>query len=80
VWPQGAVREWDTQNRRLRSADDLLVFAGSLITGLAVGTGVIGGEKGTDDELPGLMEVTPLPTSSTMPQYSCPIGVGSEAD
>jgi hypothetical protein len=25
---------------------------------------------------PGSMEVTPLPTSSTMPQYSCPIGVG----
>src|SRR5205809_6511936 len=25
---------------------------------------------------PGLMEVTALPTSSTMPQYSCPIGVG----
>jgi hypothetical protein len=23
-----------------------------------------------------LMEVTSLPTSSTMPQYSCPIGVG----
>ena len=26
---------------------------------------------------PGLTEVTALPTSSTMPQYSCPIGVGS---
>src|SRR5437016_11674079 len=25
---------------------------------------------------PGLTEVTALPTSSTMPQYSCPIGVG----
>src|SRR6266403_1470519 len=25
---------------------------------------------------PGLIEVTALPTSSTMPQYSCPIGVG----
>src|SRR5437016_3373133 len=25
---------------------------------------------------PRLMEVTSLPTSSTMPQYSCPIGVG----
>jgi hypothetical protein len=25
---------------------------------------------------PGLMELTPLPTSSTMPQYSCPIGAG----
>src|SRR3989449_885192 len=25
---------------------------------------------------PGLMEVTTLPASSTMPQYSCPIGVG----
>ncbi len=35
-------------------ADDLLVFAGSLITGVAVGTGVIGGEKRTNDELPRL--------------------------
>src|ERR1700738_676629 len=26
---------------------------------------------------PGLTEVTALPTFSTMPQYSCPIGVGS---
>src|SRR5437016_7011191 len=25
---------------------------------------------------PGLMDLTALPTSSTMPQYSCPIGVG----
>jgi hypothetical protein len=25
---------------------------------------------------PGLIEVTARPTSSTMPQYSCPIGVG----
>src|SRR5882762_11662654 len=26
---------------------------------------------------PGLIDVTARPTSSTMPQYSCPIGVGS---
>ena len=26
---------------------------------------------------PGLTEVTARPTSSTMPQYSCPIGLGS---
>src|SRR5262249_23827932 len=25
---------------------------------------------------PGLIEVTALPTSSTIPQYSCPMGVG----
>src|SRR5947209_6992205 len=25
---------------------------------------------------PGLMDLTALPTSSTKPQYSCPIGVG----
>jgi hypothetical protein len=25
---------------------------------------------------PGLIVLTVLPTSSTMPQYSCPIGVG----
>src|SRR5207244_8271613 len=32
-------------------ADDLLVFAGSLITGLAVGTGVVGGKERTDYKL-----------------------------
>jgi hypothetical protein len=26
---------------------------------------------------PGLIDLTALPTSSTMPQYSCPIGVGA---
>jgi len=26
---------------------------------------------------PGLIELTPLPTFSTTPQYSCPLGVGS---
>src|SRR5207249_7920465 len=50
---QGAVGEWDAQQRRLRSADELLVLTGRLIADLAVGTGVVGGEERTDDELAG---------------------------
>src|SRR5271165_1929117 len=50
---QGAVREWHAQHRRLCGADKLLVLAGSLITGLAVRTDVIGGKEGTDNELAG---------------------------
>jgi hypothetical protein len=38
--------------------------------------GVVGGEERADDELAGLDVLTALPTSSTMPQYSWPIGVG----
>ena len=40
-------------------------------------TSAIPAENEPITNCPGLIEVTALPTSSTMPQYSCPIGVGS---
>src|SRR2546426_7039648 len=51
---EGAVRERDAQHGRLRAADELGVLAGRLVARFANGTGVIGGEERTDDELAGL--------------------------
>src|SRR6266404_6126582 len=48
---QGAVSEWHPQQRCLRRADELRVLARGLITDLAVGAGVVGGEERSDDEL-----------------------------
>jgi hypothetical protein len=54
----------------------LAVQARRLIAVLAVWTRVVGSGERADHELPRLTDLTALPTSSTMPQYSCPIGVG----
>jgi hypothetical protein len=51
------------------------VLAGRLVTELAVWTGVIGGKERSNNKLAGFDGS--LPASSTMPQYSCPIGIGS---
>src|SRR5437016_8865305 len=48
---QGAVSEWHPQQRCLRRADELRALARGLITDLAVGAGVVGGEERSDDEL-----------------------------
>jgi hypothetical protein len=71
------VRERDAQQRRLCASYQLPVLAGGRVTGAAVRTGIVGREERADDELAGFTDVTSLPTSSTMPQYSWPIGVGS---
>src|SRR5207247_7156300 len=73
---QSAISEWDAQQRRLRGADELGMLAGRLIAGLAVGTSVVGGEERSDDELARLDRGDRAANPSTMPQYSCPIGVG----
>ena len=52
------------------------MLARRLIAVPAVGTSVVRRGERTDDELPRLYGFTALPTSSTMPQYSWPIGVG----
>ena len=58
-------------------ADGSRVDAGGLVAGPADLAGVVGGEERPDDELAGLDGASPSsPTSSTMPTYSCPIGVG----
>src|SRR3989442_4372011 len=46
-----AVRQWDTQHRRLRPADELPLLAGGLIAGAAVRTRIVGGEERADNEL-----------------------------
>src|SRR6266496_1651907 len=51
---EGAVRERDAQHGRLRAADELGVLAGRLVARSANGTGVIGGEERTDNELAAL--------------------------
>src|SRR5207253_9020676 len=53
-WAPGAVRERDAQQARLRTAHELGVLAGRLISDPAVGTGVVGREERTDHELAGL--------------------------
>src|SRR6266849_10707768 len=48
---QGTVRKRDAEHTCLRSADKLAVLTGRLVASMTVGTGVIGGEERTDDEL-----------------------------
>jgi hypothetical protein len=59
---------------RADRAHELGVDTPGLIAGPADLAGVVGGEEAADDELAGLMSRTSLPTSSTTPTYSCPIG------
>src|SRR4030081_3536348 len=42
---QGAVSEWHPQQRCLRRTDELRALTRGLITDLAVGAGVVGGEE-----------------------------------
>ena len=73
---QRTVRERDTQLGSLCAADGLPVLAGRLVSDLTIWTDVVGRENEPMTNCPGLMDLTALPTSSTMPQYSCPIAVG----
>jgi len=74
---QSAVRERNAQQRRLRATDELLVLTGRLISGMAVRTRIVEAKNEPITNGQVLTVLTALPTSSTTPQYSCPIGVGS---
>ena len=73
---QRAVRERNAQQRRLRRADQLAMLAGRLIAGRQWGQVLSEAKNEPMTNWPGLTVLTALPTSSTMPQYSWPIGVG----
>jgi hypothetical protein len=73
---QCALRKWDAQHGCLGGAYKLAMFAGQRISERAIRAGIIGREKRTDDELPRLNGFNRASYSGTIPQYSCPIGVG----
>ena len=69
-------RERDTLEGGLCGAAELALLAGRLVSDMAVGTGIVGRKDEPMTNWPGLIDLTAGPTSSTMPQYSCPMGVG----
>ena len=72
-----AVRERHAHARRLRADDELAVLTRRLIAVRQCGHVLSDAKNDPITNWPGLIDVTPRPTSSTMPQYSWPIGVGA---